>query len=343
MSGNPDTPFRQGGNNPIPGAYGAYSDIVDFILGITYEIWEGRQVDSILDYYAEDIDVFSLEGITRGAANMVKQTHASLQAFPDRLLLADDVIWSGDLVRGFSSHRIVSPMTNLGDTIFGTASGRRIQTMNIADCEITEGKITREWLLRDNLALVSQMGFDPLAAARELARVADDDWRYWLQQEFSRVSTGQPETRVAIGEQQEDPQAIFAWKVLNECWVTGNDEQMEHAYAPYCFMQRAPTRLFSGRSEVLRHYAAWRDAFPGANLLIDHVCSQPLGHRSRRVAVRWSVAANQEGPFAGLDPDGKPVYIVGVTHWKVLNGQIVAEWTVFDELSMLAQALSNDV
>jgi hypothetical protein len=35
----------------------------------------------------------------------------------------------------------------------------------------------------------------------------------------------------------------------------------------------------------------------------------------------------------------KPVYILGVTHWLLVDGRIAAEWTVFDELAVLAQTL----
>ena len=43
-----------------PGRYGPDSELVDFILGITFEIWEGRGVDLIRQYYAPDCVVYGL-------------------------------------------------------------------------------------------------------------------------------------------------------------------------------------------------------------------------------------------------------------------------------------------
>ena len=41
------------------------------------------------------------------------------------MLLVDDVIWSGNREDGYySSHRIISPMTNEGPTLFGPEIGR---------------------------------------------------------------------------------------------------------------------------------------------------------------------------------------------------------------------------
>jgi hypothetical protein len=152
------------------GAYGADDKLVDYILGITFEIWEQRKVGLIHQYYDADIAVYALDGITRGASGMVDGTNAMLAAYPDRLLLVDDVIWSGTHEDGYySSHRIVSPMTNKGPTLFGPATGKRVRILTIADCVVENGVITGEWLIRDNHALVAQLGHDPVACARVVA------------------------------------------------------------------------------------------------------------------------------------------------------------------------------
>ena len=74
------------------GEYGADDDLVDYILGITFEIWEQGNVDLINQYYGPSTVVWALDGITHGATEMIAGTNAMLQAFPDRLLLGDDVI-----------------------------------------------------------------------------------------------------------------------------------------------------------------------------------------------------------------------------------------------------------
>jgi len=321
--------------------YGPESGIVDFIQGITFEIWEQRQVENILRYYADDVEVYSLDGITRSAVSMVTNTHKTLAAYPDRLLIADDIICSGDAKKGFSSHRLFSPMSHLGDSELGPASGRRVRIMNIADCQLNEGRITQEWLVRDNLALVQQLGFDPLNTAQSMAGRFDPELREWLQLEFHRTS-GSESTGATLPD--ADPITSLAHTVLDNCWKSGDSSTLESSYAPYCAMHRAPTRIFSGREQILRHYAEWRKAFPEASLRVDHICSQPFNRSldgdCHNIAVRWSVAATHEGSFAGCEPTGKPIYILGVTHWKVVDGRITAEWTIFDELAMLAQTMS---
>jgi steroid delta-isomerase-like uncharacterized protein len=251
-------------------------------------------------------------------------------------LIADDVITTGTAKQGFSSHRLVSPMTNAGDTVFGPASGKQILSMNIADCEVNDGLITHEWLVRDNLAVITQLGFDPLECAKSIAKRFDARQVEWLKSEFARTCESSEASQT---EQAKNPLHKFALDVLSACWLTGDTTKLESAYAPYCVMKRAPLRRFSGRDETLEHYAQWRTALPNASLCVDHVCSQPFDANNQRIAVRWSVAGVHTGDFENAPASGKPVYILGVTHWQLVEGRIAAEYTVFDELSVVAQTL----
>ena len=115
------------------GAYGADDDIVDYILGITFEIWEQRGVELVHQYYADDCVVWGIDGITHGSQAVVDSTWATLEAFPDRNLLAENVIWSGNRRDGYyTSHRLLSRATNRGATVYGPATGINIRMKSFA-------------------------------------------------------------------------------------------------------------------------------------------------------------------------------------------------------------------
>ena len=348
------------------GAYGPDSDIVDFILGITFEIWEQRGVDLIHRYYAPDVEVFSLEGLISGAQAMVDGTRATLEAFPDRLLVGDNVVWSGDRESGFySSHRITSPMTNLGPSPFGPATGRRVHITNIADCVVENGVITREWLLRDNLSLVRQLGIDEAEAARGLGVRLDSGSRAWLEAEALRVqgteaiaaqldstspgladagnrsvpSQTAAEAKPDGHETAFDP-GRFAQHLLTSIWDSGEAGSAEGLYAPYAVLHRSPVERYSGRDSVLAHYRHLQRAFGNPRMCLDHVACQPFASGGWDIAVRWSLAGQHADAFAGSVATGKPVFVLGASHWRIAAGRIVAEWTVFDQLAVLAQLLT---
>ena len=319
------------------GAYGPDDDIVDFILGITFEIWEQRGVDLINQYYSPDTVVYTLEGIVRGAGSMVAGTRAMLEAYPDRLLLGDDVIWSGSRTEGFySSHRITSPMTNLGDTPLGPATGKSVRILTVADCVVEQGVITREWLVRDNHALVTQLGFDPAEAARQIARSRNDESSDWIASEISRLENHEFGAPAEYSDPGADPDG-FARAVLAELWRPSDGSILERAYAPYAVMHRSPISTFSGRDDVLAHYAALRSAFTVNGVSVDHVAFQPFGQTGSQVAVRWTMGGRHTGDYLGFAATGKPVFILGVTHWRIVADRIAVEWTVFDGNAVLSQ------
>ena len=51
--------------------------------------------------------------------------------------------------------------THLGDGVFGPATGKQLCYRVIADCAARENAIDNEWLVRDQGAIVRQLGIDP--------------------------------------------------------------------------------------------------------------------------------------------------------------------------------------
>ena len=85
-----------------------FTDPPSYILGITKEIWEDSNVERLRKYYTPDIPVRSPDGCVVGNEAVIAATSATLEEFPDRQLLGEDVIWSEDGQGGFfSSHRII--------------------------------------------------------------------------------------------------------------------------------------------------------------------------------------------------------------------------------------------
>ena len=144
-----------------------FRDLDHYIRVITERIWEGRRIDDILIYYSDPCVVETSTAVSTSVQDVITGTRATLDMFPDRRILAEDIIQSGDAQGGFlSSHRIISTMTHTGDGIFGKPTGRRVHTRTVADCVCKDNRIIHEWLVRDQAATALQLGTTP----RELAQ-----------------------------------------------------------------------------------------------------------------------------------------------------------------------------
>lgn len=307
------------------GRYGPKSKLVEYIYGITFEIWEEKGVELIRQYYAADIEMFALSGISRGVDAIVQGTYDTLAAFPDRLLLTENVVWSQDLDGEYSSHRILSPMTNLGPSIYGPATGKKVQVRTIADCFVQQGVITREWLIRDTLPIVRQLGFDAHQAAKLIAASYTAETKAWFAEEIARIPT-------AVDVDHE--WVSFAREVLGAQWITG---ELTAALPHFTVLHPDPTTVISGLPALTKHYAELRAQFSDAALSIDHIAVQPWSHHGFEVAIRWTLCATHSGEYLGQAATNKRVFILGSTHWRVVDQKVMTDCTVFDGIGVLAQ------
>ena len=146
-----------------------FTDFPDYIIGITKEIWEDRGIASVNRYDAPETVVRSPASVVIGNRNVIWATMATLAEFPDRQLLGEDVIWSSSPEAGMlSSHRLISTATHARDGVYGEATGKSLRYRILADCHATDNTIDDEWLIRDQTAIVRQIGWDPKEYARDL-------------------------------------------------------------------------------------------------------------------------------------------------------------------------------
>lgn len=315
--------------------------ITDYILRITREIWEDGNPELVLRYYAPEARIHALGGIMRGAAEVTANTRAMQTAFPDRLVIGEDVVCS-PLQDGawLSSHRIRSPMTSIGKNAYGPATGRKVTTHVFADCVVKDGMIKKEWLTRDNLSLVRQLGYDPLEVARrEAERIHPEEHRQWLVRERERVLNSPRQTAASANlDPILDPRS-YARAVLLDLWQ-GTADFAGRAYAPYAVLSDSGNE-FAGRGTILGHFAALRKRLVVSHLCVDHAGVQARGEEGLTLTARWTAAAEHAQPFEKLAASRAPLFLMGITHWWLAGGRIAREWTVFDRLALMEQILRH--
>jgi hypothetical protein len=96
---NPTPTFHK--TAAIQGFHTEFKNLDHYIRVITDRIWEGRQIDTIRDYYSNPCGVITPSGATTDVQSVIDGTKATLAQFPDRRLLAEDVIEAGNAQTGF--------------------------------------------------------------------------------------------------------------------------------------------------------------------------------------------------------------------------------------------------
>lgn len=305
-----------------------WKDFPDYILGITKEIWEDRGLGARMrEYYAPDVIVRTPGGISIGEPASTAATMATLVEFPDRELLGEDVIWSGTPETGMlSSHRIISTVTHAGDGAFGKATGKTITYRAIADCYAKDNQISDEWLIRDNAAIVRQMGFEPSDWAR--AKV--------------EAGAGAPFTPDAdvvgpyTGRGNDSPWGEGYGDILTR--IMGAEFSLiPDQYERACQLAYPGGVSAHGWAAADSFWLGLRSAFPSAEFSIHHQIGMEEPMMPPRAAIRFSLTGRHEGWGAFGAPSGAPVHIMGIAHAEFGPGGLRREYVLIDETAIWMQ------
>jgi len=311
-----------------------FKDFPDYILGITHEIWEERQISTLHHYYADDIVVRTPASVVVGNKGVIAATMATLSEFPDRTLLGEDVIWCGNQEEAWlSSHRIFSTATHANVGVYGAPTGTKLGYRIIADCAARDNQIFDEWLIRDQGAIVRQLGINPVDYARDAI-----------------AAEGGPEACVKPLTPSNDIPGPYT--------SSGNDHPVGQRYAdilarimsaemsaiPAEYDRACQLEFPGGASE--HGYAAadqfWmglRASFPSAKFTVHHTIGREDAAMPHRAALRWSLHGKHDGWGSFGRPTGADVYVLGLSHAEFGTWGLRREFVLFDETAVWKQIL----
>ena len=309
-----------------------FKDFPDYIIGITKEIWEDRQIATLHHYYTDDIIVRSPASIVVGNKGVIAATMATLAEFPDRTLFGEDVIWSGTPEEGMlSSHRIITTATHTGDGVYGKASGTKLRYRIIADCHAINNAINDEWLIRDQGAIVRQLGYEPLDYAREMiakeggAKTASHPFHPKDDKQGPYKGTGNDNE---YGAQYAD--------ILTR--IMGADmAAIPQAYDRACQLEYAGGITGHSHDFADQFWMGLRASFPSAKFEIHHQIGREDEMMPPRAALRWSLTGKHDGWGSFGAPTGAEVHIMGASHAEFGPWGLRREYVLFDETAAWKQ------
>ncbi len=307
-----------------------YRNIIDYIVRITFRIWEDRDVEYIRRTYSDDSLVFDDYGLQTGAAKIVADTYHTTGAFSDIVLLADEIVWAGDDEVGFhTSHRTLIRGTNDGASRYGPATGRLIDVLVIANCVARENEIFLEHVLYNNSSMLGQLGYSVHEMARLLAADAPAGWprsdAVW-QALRNATKPARPISEQAPFDGFDVDR--FEREVFEATWCGSHDVRLDAYYAPDCKCWGTTDRHFVGASALLAQVRTLRMPFSSFEPQVDEVYWMGNEQEGYLTSLRWSVDALLCG--AG-------VQIWGITQHEIVNGRIRREWMLFNELDLMMQ------
>ncbi|WP_454886686.1 alpha/beta fold hydrolase [Sphingomonas oryzagri] len=316
-----------------------YTDIVDYIIRCTHKIWDERDVGLIYTHYTHNCVAYTTMGTMYDRETHIRDTIQRLVEFPDRRGMAQQVIWRGNDVDGFyTSHMTHGLGRHTEYGAWGKPTGRTYCTRTVADCMILENRIYKEWIVRDNMGPLIQVGLDPHVFAEGIARKKFETGEQVLEVSENRRLLGQypPETEADVSIAHTEGEAeLLRW--LHHIYNKRMFGKIHEIYAPNCQWHGPLMRELYGVAAVLHQTMKLVALIPDCAFVPQHICSVESEEGGTKYALRWILDGHHMGYGTLGAPSGHKLTVMGVTHFHVKDGKIVDEWVVYDELSMLVQ------
>lgn len=311
-----------------------FRDVPDYIIGVTKKIWEDRRIHSLRDYYSDDIVVRSPASIVIGNKGVIPATQSTLAEFPDRELLGEDVIWCDAPNDGFlSSHRLYCTATHIGSGMYGAATGRKLAYRIIANCHAQANFINDEWLVRDQSAIVDQMGWDIVAFTRDL--IAREGGPQACVRPFTPTNdvTGPYQGRGNNSEIGLRYSGILTGMMQGA--FSNVSAHYDRAVEAHYWRHSSG----AGHAIVDQTWLGLRSAFPSATFKVMQVIGNTDPMMSPRASVLWSLEGNHDGWGGFGRPTGAPVYIMGLAQAEFGPRGLRREYALIDETAIWKQIL----
>ena len=205
-----------------------------------------------------------------------------------------------------------------------------------------ENEIFLEHVLYNTSSMLNQLGFDIRDMARKLAADPPAGWPRSSSVWDEQRAAARPDTPLSITEPVSGFDVDrFVRANFDGLWNRRDFSAMTGTYEPEFAFQGPTDRAFQG-------IAAYRDllgslfaAFPDLELQVDEVYWMGNEAEGFLVSVRWSAAGTHTGDGIYGPRTSLPVQIWGITQQQIVNGRIVAEWMLFNELDLMMQLAAS--
>jgi predicted ester cyclase len=195
--------------------------------------------------------------------------------------------------------------------------------------------------LYNNSSLLQQLGLDLNQMAAQMALAPPAGWPRdagtWNDLR-SAASPAQPLSVISpVSGFDVD---AFVRSNLDSLWNGRDHGALARNYADGFSFQGPTDRVFSGALHYREFLTSMQSTFPDMELQVDEVYWMGNDEEGYLTSERWSATATHTGGGLYGPASGCEVQIWGITQHRIINGRIVSEWMLFNELDLMMQIAS---
>lgn len=323
-----------------PAAFAPYANPEEYIVRWTDRIWSGHGLGLIREMYAPDLVVHGAYGDIVGVEAVIRGSIMKHSAFPRRVGTPEDVVWEARGERGFVSyHRALHVGPHEGPWQYGDPTHRTSVSRGIAVCLVQDAVVTEEWVVRDEAAIVEQLGFDQQATADALAASGN---RGVLGHTDSGLLGPAPTDPLTHGDSGQRPstgkeEATLALDLFHEVWNDRMFQRVGDLVHPDVIVHAPGRRTAVRHDGYVSNLLRLLGAFPDAVVEVRDVAVNHSDFHGTRVAVLWRLVGTYGGAPIYGPVTHSPVDVLGCSMFRLRDGRIYREWRVHDDIAVRTQ------
>ena len=253
------------------------------------------------------------------------------------------MIWESRGRNAFiSSHRTIKSGTHTGYWTYGPPTGKHWLSRTVAHCLVVDNKVSEEWLVRDEWAVLEHLGLDPYRIAGELAEsspvlgtameLAGDAGAF-----AGRI--GNAAIRGVSGERprRHERECALVQGVFEEVWNQRLFNRVPAYFDRQIVCQTMRMRRTQGIDPYQIDLINLLASFPDFKVEVRDIVVLDGPEVGLRIAVLWLM----RGTYSGVPTYGPitrtPVNVLGISHFEVKDGRILREFRLIDEIALVAQ------
>lgn len=120
--------------------------------------------------------------------------------------------------------------------------------------------------------------------------------------------------------------------IFDEAFNQGKLSVVDELIAPNGISHVLSWGLPPNRMGLKQWIAMFRTAFPDLHCIIEDEITD-----GAKVAAHWTMRGTHQGLFLGNSPTNRPIVVQGLMYARIENGQIIENWTMVDQMSVLQQ------
>jgi steroid delta-isomerase-like uncharacterized protein len=205
------------------------------------------------------------------------------------------------------------------------------------------GKVVEEWVMRDEFAVLQDLGLDPFVIAAQLAERSPvlgeamaTEWHGPFDGHFAdpvRAGMSGPRPPRFIAECE------MVAEMFERVWNGRYIDEVTRTFADTVAIQSVRMRRAMGTAPYQNELIDFLAAFPDGRIEIRDMAVHHSDDIGLRVAAIWLLRGTYSGVPVYGPVNGAPVAVLGSSHFEFRRGRIIREWRMYDEIAVIAQIL----